>query len=633
MGVVDPVPAEQTTERPDGGSLDARKRVESRLACRHDLIIVAIAAIIFLTGLLSPPSLMDDVDAAQSQIARTMLQSGDWVTAHLDGVVYLEKAPLKYWMTAISFAIFGVHDWAARIPVALCTILLCWVVARFGRWAFSAKAGFYAGLVNATCVGLFLFTRVVIPDVMITLAVAVAIWSFLRALDEGEAHPRRWSWLLAVALAAGVLLKGLIGIVFPLGAAFLYLLFTRQLFSGRTWKRLYPLSSAAIFLILAAPWHILATLRNPPYFDFTMHSGPGVWRGFFWFYFINEHVLRFLNARYPRDYDTVPRLWFWLFHAVWLFPWSVYLPGIAKLGYRPADRGGRTRLMALCLIGVVMAFFSVSTTQEYYSMPIYPAVALLIGCVMAGEESHLVRNGTRVVAAIAGIAAVLLFTVLGMARNLPAPGDISRALTSNPQAYTLSLGHMEDLTLRAFAYLKLPLAIAGAAFLVGSIGGWILRGRRAFLALAAMMVIFYQAARLALITFDPYLSSRPLAEALKQAPRGQLIIDDEYYTFSSIFFYTDHNALILNGRRNNLEYGSYAPNAPEVFINEADFIRLWNGPRRCYAAADSKGLANLTALAGAGALYTLAEAGGKTLVSNQPVGAAAMLPSRNARRY
>ena len=94
-----------------------------------------------------------------------------------------------------------------------------------------------------------------------------------------------------------------------------------------------------IFIAIAAPWHVLATIRNPPYFDFTMHAGPGQYHGFFWFYFINEQVLRFLNARYPRDYNTVPRLYFWLFHLVWLFPWSVYLPTLARLSYKPVDSG------------------------------------------------------------------------------------------------------------------------------------------------------------------------------------------------------------------------------------------------------------------------------------------------------
>ena len=125
-----------------------------------ELIVLLVAALIALGCIISPPSLMDDVDAVQAQIARNMLDSGDWVTARLDGIKYLEKSPLIYWMIAISYETFGVHDWSARLPVALSTILLCWLGFRMGRWAFSPRAGMLTGLILATCIGLWLFTRI-----------------------------------------------------------------------------------------------------------------------------------------------------------------------------------------------------------------------------------------------------------------------------------------------------------------------------------------------------------------------------------------------------------------------------------------------------------------------------------------
>jgi 4-amino-4-deoxy-L-arabinose transferase-like glycosyltransferase len=188
---------------------------------------------------------------------------------------------------ALSYKVFGVHDWAARIPIALSVMGLAWLTAAFAVWAFGKRAGFYAGLCMATCIGIFLFTRILIPDVMITFTVALAMWAFLRALDEEEPHPRFWAFLLAASLGLGLLLKSLIGIVFPLATGVVYLVFTRQLFSARTWKRLRPFSGALIVIAIAAPWHILATLRNPPYFAFTLHSGPGEYHGFLWFLFIN----------------------------------------------------------------------------------------------------------------------------------------------------------------------------------------------------------------------------------------------------------------------------------------------------------------------------------------------------------
>jgi 4-amino-4-deoxy-L-arabinose transferase-like glycosyltransferase len=584
---------------------------------RYGLALVAIAAVIFIACIISPPALMDDVDAVHGQISRNMVQSHDWVIAHLDGVPYMEKAPLLYWLIAGFYLVFGVHDWVARIPIALAAVLLCWTTFRYGAWAFGRRAGFYAGLALATCVGLFLFTRILIPDVMLTLTVTVGFFAFQRALDENneERHRRRWAALLAVALALGVLLKGLIALVVPIGGALAYLALTRQLFLRETWRRLRPGSGLLIFLAIAAPWHIAATLRMPPYLNFSMHSGPGEYHGFFWFYFINEHVLRFLNLRYPRDYNTVPRAAFWLLNLLWLFPWSAYLPAAARMSYRPVDRAGRTRLLALCWTGFLLLFFTFSTTQEYYSMPIYPALALLLGSAMDSED-RWIKAATKSLAAVATGAALLIAALLVAVWSKPTPGDIATALQQHPEAYTLSLGHMGDLTLQSLAYLRAPLALAGVAFLIGAAGAWLLRGNRAFIALAAMMVLFFHASRLALKVFDPYLSSRPLAEALVHAPDGRLIIDGAYYSFSSIFFYANRDALLLNGRVNNLEYGSYAPGAAQVFIDDPKFASMWSSANRCYLVTDGTQLARLRGLVGAGKLHELAESGGKFLFTN-----------------
>ena len=578
--------------------------------------VVLVAAAIYLGCILSPPSLMDDVDAVQAQIARNMITSGDWVTARIDGIIYLEKSPLIYWLIAISYRIFGAFDWAARIPVALSCVALAWLTAAFGVWAFGKRAGLYAGLCISTCVGLFLFTRILIPDVMLTATIALGMWAFLRALDDEEPHPRFWAFVLAASLGIGLLLKSAVALLFPGAAAAIYLLLTGQLFSAKVWKRLRPWSGLAIMLLIAAPWHVLATLRNPPHFDFTMRSVEGEYHGFLWFYFINEQVLRFLNLRFPRDYNTVPRIYFWLFHLIWLFPWSVYLPAVARLSFKPLDRAGRTRLLALCWTGFLMVFFTFSTTQEYYSMPCYPALALLIGSAMAAGGDW-VRRGTRVLAVVCACAGAACLAILLAVRHVPTPGDISQALSQHPSAYTLSLGHMEDLTLESFAYLRLPLAMAAVAFLMGALGSFRAVGKRAFLAAALMMVLFFHAARLAMVGFDPYLSSRPLVEAMLRAPRGNLVIDHHYYTFSSVFFYTNRTAWLLNGRVQNLIYGSYAPGAPDVFLTDAQWKDRWLGPERYYLVAKTEEQPRFEKLVGSNALFVVAQSGGKMLVTNQ----------------
>jgi len=563
---------------------------------------------------------MDDVDSVQAQIARNMLNSGDWVTARLDGVAYLEKSPLLYWMLAASYRIFGVYDWAARLPLALAVVLLCWVTYRFGRWVFDDEAGLYAGLALATSVGLFLFTRILIPDAILTLVITGAIWAWFRMLEPERESTLRWSIALGACLGIGLLLKGLIAVVFPLAAGLVYMAITRQLVSADSWRRLHLAVAAVIALAIAIPWHLLATMRNPPYFSSSLHSGPGEYHGFFWFYFVNEHLLRFLNTRYPRDYNTVPRVWFWVLNLVWIFPWSVYLLGLRDLSFRADSRAGRARLIALCWIGTVLLFFSFSTTQEYYSMPIYPAVALLVGSVL-GSGSRWVLRSTRALQAIFLLLFVALSALLLLVWHQPTPGSIANALAQHPELYSFSLGHMQDLTLQAFAYLKLPLALAAFAFGGGAVVLFASRRtvRRTVLILAGTMIVFFHAARIALIRFEDYLGSYPLAQSLQQSPPGQLIEADAYYAFSSVFFYTGRTALLLNGRNDNLEYGSYAPNAPQVFIDDARFVAMWNQSGRYYLLAYGADLPHLEHLVGRSNLRVVKKNAGNYLLTNHPL--------------
>ncbi|HXA83543.1 MAG TPA: glycosyltransferase family 39 protein [Candidatus Dormibacteraeota bacterium] len=568
-------------------------------------------------NIASPPRLMDDVDAVQAQIARNMLVSGDWVTARLDGVAYLEKAPLVYWLMAASYKIFGVHDWAARLPLALAVVLLCFITYRFGRWAFDDQAGMFAGVILASSVGLFLFTRILIPDAMLTLTITGAIWAWLRLLEPDEERPRRWAAVMGLCFGAGLLLKGLIAVVFPALAGLAFMAVTRQLFRWTAWKRLDLWLVATVALLIAAPWHILAAVNSPPAFAFSLHSGPGEYRGFFWFYFFNEHLLRFLNMRYPRDYNTVPRVWFWLLNLVWLFPWSAYLPAALNESYGAQSRASRARLMAICWIGVVMVFFTFSTTQEYYSMPIYPALALLLGPAIASRGTR-VLSGTWILQGISSVLCLALAFVLLLVWRLPATGDIAQALTQHPEMYTLSMGHMGDLTLNAFAYLKLPLAVATLAFaaIAAGLALWRRNIGRTVMVVAVGMIIFFQAARLALVRFDGYLGSYPLAQSLMKSPPGQLVEANSYYAFSSVFFYTGRTALLLNGRNNNLEYGSYAPGAPNVFIDDAKFSTLWQSPSRCYLLAYGSEKARLESVVGPANLHVVAENAGNYLFTN-----------------
>jgi len=253
-------------------------------------------------------------------------------------------------------------------------------------------------------------------------------------------------------------------------------------------------------------------------------------------------------------------------------------------------------------------------------MPIYPALALLIGSSLR-EARRRIRLATVGMAVLLLVFAQLLGGILVMVRHLPASGDIAQVLDQNPEMYTLSLGHMEDLTLPAFAYLKLPLFIAASTFAICATGLLVLRRstEKTTLLLAVSMIFFFQASRVALVRFDSYLGSYPLAQELQHHPPGQVIEANAYYAFSSVFFYTNRNTLLLNGRTNNLEYGSNAPGAPDVFIDDQRFSELWKKPNLCYLLAYGSEVRHLSAIVGQERLHVVAVNSGNYLFSNHEI--------------
>jgi 4-amino-4-deoxy-L-arabinose transferase-like glycosyltransferase len=591
-------------------------------------------AILFLFWLaaygaaLFRPALLDDADSVHAEAAREMVLSHDWVTLHVNGIRYLEKAPLLYWAVAASFEIFGIHNWSARLPLAIGVLALLVSVYFLGRRVFGENAGFYSALASGIASGPYLFTRFLIPDILVGLWLILSLGFFLHTF-EGAEPSRLACWGLAASCALNVLTKGLIGLVFPVAAISLYLLWTRQL---RHLLTMRLISSSLLFLAIAAPWHVLAGLRNPT---------QGNLRGFFWFYFINEHFLRYLNKRVPRDYGTVPLLLFWGLLLVWLFPWSVFLPpSFAAVKFsrlREAVNSPATRARLVFLIGAffVVLFFSFSTRQEYYVLPALPALALLIGAWLAEEESSSAGSRLRrwgkissTALAVLGSLCGIIAVVLAIASPPVSPGaDIADLLNSAPaesQQYALSLGHFLDLNLPVMTVFRVPLLLFGLSLFLGSALNW--RFRRlerpglGNASLAAMTLCLLIAIHMALVTFSPLLTSKPLADAIARVYRpGDIIeINGEYEGGSTLNYYTGHPVRILNGRSANLWYGSYFPDAPQIFDDSASFQRLWAGPQRVFLWTELESRDNALAGIDAGAVFTLARSGGKLILTNRP---------------
>src|SRR5215467_9643512 len=200
------------------------------------------------------PALLDDVDTIHAEAAREMVLRHDWVTLYTDGIRYLEKAPLMYWGVAASYELFGVSDWSTRLPLMVGVLALLLIAYRLGVLAYGETGGFYSAVVLASSLGPYLFTRFQIPDIIVALWMTVGALLFVVSLRQEE--PSRWvCWGFAATCALNVLTKSLIGLVFPLGAIFLYLLITKNL---RHILKLRLVSSTVVFLAIAAPWHVLA---------------------------------------------------------------------------------------------------------------------------------------------------------------------------------------------------------------------------------------------------------------------------------------------------------------------------------------------------------------------------------------
>jgi 4-amino-4-deoxy-L-arabinose transferase-like glycosyltransferase len=603
-------------------------------------LIVLLWLVVYVPGIWSPP-LLDDADSVHAEAAREMMLRHDWSTLYVDGLRYLEKAPLLYWGMAASYKLFGTTDRAARLPLALGVLALLVATFHVGRHHFDEGAGLYAALALGLCPGLYLYTRILIPDALVALWFVLGLHCFLLTLEERR--PSRLAcWGLAATTALNVLTKGLIGVVFPAIVILAYLMLTRNL---RHLLRLRLASSAGIFLAIAAPWHIVAGLRNP---------AAGQARGFLWFYFVNEHFLRYLNRRFPRDYDTVPLVLFWSLALLFLLPWSAFAAKalaavphrwteLARLGRpSPASSDRRARALLLCAVAIVavVGFFSFSSRQEYYVLPVLPALALIVGDWLSREQSSpadspLRRSGRRIALVSFVVALPLALAAWGLlwfSESVPPQSELADLLTRNPTEYALSFGHIFDLTPRAMGKFRPELALMGAALFGGTLASWLLRrstserrlwGPRrrvaaANAALAMMMVIALGCVHSALVTFSPILSSRALSDAVSRVyrPGDVIIVNGAYEDASTLNFYGHLPLHVLNSRENgNLYYGSLFPDSPALFEDDASFARLWRGAGRVFVFTEASELPPLLRETG---YATLARSGGKLILSNRP---------------
>src|SRR5438477_1879981 len=493
---------------------------------------------------------------------------------------------------------------------------LALLVNEFARRFFGVRAGLYSALAVLTGAGFFLFTRIMIPEGIYALEFTAVFYFFIRGWT-GSLPPRTAYWGAAAMSALAMLTRGLVGVIFPIAIIGLFVIATRG------WKRLRELhlvSSTMIFLVVATPWHLLASLRA---------------KTFFWSYFINEHFKRAVGTRFPPDYEAVP-LWLWLgAHLIWFFPWSIFLwaafrnfPPVRT--WKNLDAQQQARLLLALWGGFILLFFSLTfgSRMEYYSFGGWPAIGMLLGIGSARAEEAGTRWLTYVQGALAAVGVLLgavLIAMVVISWRVQVHGDISSLLERQQQdVYRVSMAHILDLTPQAFAVLRLPASMAAVAFVLGlGVAWWMRRAGKpiaATLTMAATMALFFFAANMALGVFGPYLSSKPLVEKVRQRIQSDdvLAIYGEFDASSSVGFYTGRRLLIWNGKYNNLLPGSQYPDAPAIFFEDEEFLPVWQGEKRVFLFVPAEKRADAEKWLPKSGTYLIAGSGGKAAYSNRP---------------
>jgi 4-amino-4-deoxy-L-arabinose transferase-like glycosyltransferase len=645
------------------------------------LLLLVFVAVYFAA--LFSPSLLDDADATHAQAAQHMATSGDWVTLYVNGIRYLEKPPLPYWIVAVDYRIFGSNVFATHLPMALAVLGCAYLAWTWSRRTWGDRAAFYAALALLTSVGTFLFTRTLIPESLLTFLLLLALYTFLTGLEDRK--PARL-YLAYASLALALLAKGLIAPVFFVAAVLPYLIISGD---WRRWRQFHLFTGLLVFLAIGAPWHILAGLANPDHGNPVGNvPTPGHVHGFFYFYFINEHFLRFLGTRFPHDYNRQPWYFFWLGQLIWLFPWSLFLPVVLRRAWRnrhlfysdlrydttntiqfldpklsayeSSALAGRLRFRARTSLllgfyaGFILIFFALSTNQEYYTWPIYPAALMLIagGLSVIEESPNLGRKGSSpwlvganvLFAAIGVAAAAMLALGLWESRHLPFVADIGTLMAHRGVAgYTLSMSHFFDLTGPSFAALRLPAILAALAFFFGPFAAWRLRRQghafEATVSVGFTMAIILIAAHIALVRFQPMLSSRAMADTITRLTRqpgnanAQLMLYGDQADGSSIIFYTHRPALLFHGATqyfspdptthsqmfgSSMIWGADYPDAPHIFLSDVDLVKLWGTGTRKFLFVPGDFHDHVENLL-AGRLYPVQELSDKTLYTDRPL--------------
>lgn len=589
----------------------------------RELALIIAVSLPFIFWGIGSVSLLDPDEGLYGSTAREMAEQRDWITPHFNGLRYLEKPPLYFWLTALTFALFEPSEWATRLWSAVPTLGTAVLTWRIGGLLYGGLAGALSAVVLVTNAAVFRYTRVAATDWLLVFSLTLAIYGFVKTVLSQSSivnGQRSGPMLFYLGMALGVLSKGLIGVVFPLFIAGLYLLAIGkwQMANGGGrgpfaigYSLLANRAGLVLFLGLTVPWHLLAGWRNP---------------GFFQFYIVDNQLLRFLSNRaFIEDDVPVTTFAFLALTFVWFFPWSLFLSATLRQGFPDRHSVSLPQEKLRLLVGLwalaVMGFFSLSSsTLEHYMLPALPPLSLMVGALWAEAVSasrplpslKWLLVASAVGCGLAGVALILWANRLtsdGVFSWLAEMNVYYRILKDQGVAFPFpSVAPFVPLAKGVGAALAIGLPLALIFFLLR-------KPLASFVAVAgAAAGVAFMILKL-LVIIEPHHSAKPVALALKaQAQQGELIVHEGSLEYSgSLPFYTGRQIHVLNGRRGDLDFGSRYPEGQGLFLDDKDFARLWEGGKRVFLVTRQESV--LRELAGQ-PFFLLGRYGSRLLYSN-----------------
>ncbi len=514
------------------------------------IVALSLAVCLFHLGSFG---LWEPDEARYAEIAREMLQSGNLLVPHLNYVAYVEKPPLLYWMTTLSFWVFGVSEFAARLPVALSAIAGILATYLFALRAFGRRHAILAAAILATTPLYALMAQVVTTDMMLTALVTIATFALYLHWDEGG----RWCWIAYVAMGLAVMTKGPVGAAIPILSMLLWLALNREL--GGAIAKFRAIPGLLLTLLIAAPWFVAITIREP---------------GFANFYFVGEHLRRAFQTDYSHSeafYFYVPVL------AVGLLPWSLLVP---FLTWRAAQRNPARSFCIVAAGFTVVAFSCASAKLIPYILPAVPPLAVLIAdglvsCAWPAADSRAaIRSPDSRILIESGPMLALLGAGVIVAAIAAPQIRTPYVMAARPAMYTIG------------AILVAGGAVTTAMFVAR-------RNPAGLAAIIVTLALALIAGGWARLETEPMRSYAVLSRAIAEAAPDAAIICYHRYVQSLAFY--NRRRVVLVGGRTELDFGSRLdPDARDWFLNsDEQMFRRWDQPGRVVIVLDAGDLARM----------------------------------------